>query len=566
MKMLLPTPIVIGLSMAAVALFVPPMIQEGVHSLAKETALERVKQFRTVRGIYSRDIVKKVAAHPDFTASPLHIDQANIIPVPATFIHNISEAISQEGLSLKFYSPYPFKNRAGRKLDAFAQKAWVQLINDPKTVVTEESKVNGKTVVRVAVGDTLSQDTCVNCHNSHPLSEKRDWKLGDLRGIFEVTVDVEEIMAMGQKINNKVLQIFIISALFIILASALIGRGIARRLWTMRDTIQVVANGQLDIDIPYVDSHDEVGALGKSLEVFKENARKRIELQNSIKEQNKLLASTIRSYQRFVPKTFIELLGKNDILDVQLGDHTERNMTVLSASIYDFEAHSQAMGPDEKCNFINSYLQRISLFVRTHNGFTDKYTGEGVTALFESADDALAAALQIIDYMDTYNKDKRTGKGLSPIKIGIGLDTGPLIFGTIGEQDRMDRTVISDAVNVSSRIQQLTKTYGAPLLTTSHTFAALYDSSRYQTRPLGVVGVKGKREKVSIFEVIDGASPVDRKGKGKSLRSFSMAMDALNNKDIEAAMTAFHTCLDLYPDDVAVRLILKRYDQQDKLK
>jgi two-component system sensor histidine kinase ChiS len=122
------------------------------------------------------------------------------------------------------------------------------------------------------------------------------------------------------------------------------------------------------------------------------------------------------------------------------------------------------MSPKDNFDFINAYLGRVSPVIRKHHGFIDKYIGDAIMALFpENADDAVQAAIEIHRQLVKFNQE-REQFSLQPIKIGIVLHIGTLMLGTIGEEKRMEGTVISDAVNLASRLEGLTKMYGASIL------------------------------------------------------------------------------------------------------
>jgi class 3 adenylate cyclase len=107
---------------------------------------------------------------------------------------------------------------------------------------------------------------------------------------------------------------------------------------------------------------------------------------------------------------------------VQLGNHVQREMTILFSDIRDFTSLSEKMPPDENFNFINSYLGKMEPVISQNHGFIDKYIGDGIMALFPNADDAVRGAIVMLKTLSEYNK-KRQEAGYKPIKIGIGLNT-----------------------------------------------------------------------------------------------------------------------------------------------
>jgi len=211
---------------------------------------------------------------------------------------------------------------------------------------------------------------------------------------------------------------------------------------------------------------------------------------------------------RFVPREFLEYLKRDTLADVQLGDHIARQMTVFFSDIRDFTALSESLTPQENFAFLNSYLQHVNPIIREHRGFIDKYIGDAIMALFpHDATDALTASVELYRQVVRYNQG-RTRAGYPPIRIGIGLHHGELILGTIGETERMQTTVIADAVNVASRMEGLTKHYGVPLLASASVVQNLKPGSRFHLRHLGAVKAKGKAASVDIYECFDN-DPAD---------------------------------------------------------
>ena len=177
--------------------------------------------------------------------------------------------------------------------------------------------------------------------------------------------------------------------------------------------------------------------------------------------------------KRFVPHEFLNFLGHKSIVDVQLGDQVQQEMSIMFADIRNFATFSERMSPKENFDFINDYLNRVGPVIRAHQGFIDKYIGDAVMALFpNTADDALQAAIAMQKQVSLYNWERQQ-QGDGAIAIGIGLHTGSLMLGTIGESERMESTVIADAVNLASRLESLTKTYGASILISGDTLMGL---------------------------------------------------------------------------------------------
>ncbi len=244
------------------------------------------------------------------------------------------------------------------------------------------------------------------------------------------------------------------------------------------------------------------------------------------------------SYSRFVPSKFLELLGHKNIIEVKLGDSISREMTVMFSDIRSFTTLSEAMMPEDNFKFLNSYLKYVGPVIEEWNGIIDKYIGDSIMALFPTdCDDALNASLQLFVKVNEFN-DSRTAKGFSPIKIGVGMHVGDVILGTVGEESRMETTVISDTVNISSRLEGLTKVFGAQIVISQQFLEKITPSDRYKTRFLGKIQVKGKRKVINIYEVIQISSEF-AKAKIDSIPLFAQAMELYYNAHFEAASKCF---------------------------
>jgi class 3 adenylate cyclase len=270
------------------------------------------------------------------------------------------------------------------------------------------------------------------------------------------------------------------------------------------------------------------------------------------------LTEHVAAYERFVPHEFLSFLNKKSIIDVRLGEQVEKEMTIMFSDIRAFTTLSEQMSPEENFAFINSYLSQMEPLVSAHEGFIDKYLGDGIMALFPTrADNAVRGSISMLHKLVEYNQG-RVRAGYQPIRIGIGLHTGSLILGTIGGKNRMDGTVISDAVNLASRIEDLTKNYGASLLISEQTFHRLEDPSVYAIRAIDRVRPKGKLNPVTIYEVLDGNPPHIIELKQQTFDAFQDGMRLYLRKQFTDAKRCFNAVLQTNPDDEAAYLYVRR--------
>jgi len=281
-------------------------------------------------------------------------------------------------------------------------------------------------------------------------------------------------------------------------------------------------------------------------------------LKERVSGKTEQLRTALNSFSRFVPREFLKCLNKQNVLDVKLGDQALREMTILFSDIRSFTSLSEKMTPRENFNFLNSYLKRMIPFIWNNNGFIDKYIGDAIMALFpEGEESALSAAIEMIKYLPIYNSHRRS-YGYTPIRIGIGIHSGTVMLGTIGHETFMQGTVISDAVNVASRIEGLTKLYEVSLVVSNNIIFGLKDPAKYNYRFLDNVKVKGKDQPVSVYEVFEGDSQQQIERKLKNREKFEKGVYEYHSNNIEQANKIFNDIRESGEEDKALTFYRKR--------
>ena len=255
------------------------------------------------------------------------------------------------------------------------------------------------------------------------------------------------------------------------------------------------------------------------------------------------------SFSRFVPRQFLQYLAHKSIAEVELGESVQKQMSVLFADIRSFTAHSEKMTPEDTFKFINGYLSRMESAIIENSGFIDKYIGDAIMALFAGgADQAVKAGVMMLQALAQYNLTRQRPER-PPIQIGIGINTGKLILGTVGGKSRVDTTVIGDAVNLSSRLEQLTKVYKTPLLISHHTYASLTEPTNYAIRLIAQVKVRGKTQEVGVFEVFEADPPAQKEAKLATKSRFEAAIIHYGQEEVEEAKFLLSQCLQDNPGD-----------------
>lgn len=284
--------------------------------------------------------------------------------------------------------------------------------------------------------------------------------------------------------------------------------------------------------------------------------------QAAISIQNaKLYTDQVRlvdSAKRFVPVEFLQLLNKKGLEEIQLGDNVQLELTFMVTDIRSFTAISEQMTPQENFEFINDYFHNVVPQIEKHGGFVGKYTGDGLMAFFpDSVDDAVRSAINVMKQLHMYNA-KRGAAGLVDIESGIGLHFGSAMLGTVGQKDRMQGDVMSDAANLTSRVEGLCRVYGAPVLMSDAAFSRLRDPDAYEHRCLGKVLVKGREETVQVFEICDGDQGKLAALKIESKHVFEEALSLFYERRFAEASVSFEKVIKGNATDRAAQLYLQR--------
>ncbi len=280
-----------------------------------------------------------------------------------------------------------------------------------------------------------------------------------------------------------------------------------------------------------------------------------------LSEQQRQLEKINEAASRFIPAGFLQLLNKQSIIELALDDHIEQEMTILFLDIRSFTTISEFLLPLETIKFINNFVSYLEPVIVANKGFVDKYIGDGLMAIFATkADDAVNAAIAMLKSLGDYNYTRLT-KHQIPIKIGVGINTGKTCVGVVGFEDRMDCTVISTAVNVASRIEDLTKKLGTHLLISSDTFLSLENSKQFHFRFIGKMTVKGKHEPVGIYEIFDMDPESILQFKEQTKEEFEAAISLYMTREFEAANKIFSKIVAHNSHDAPAKYFLAKTEE-----
>lgn len=268
LKIAAPFPIVSTLIVIGAWFYIPAVVEKSAMSAATDSALQSAQQMKILRGYYTKNVVSDVNGSGYLTAGVQHRDNPEMIPLPATMMHDLSALLSEERTNVNLYSAFPFPNRADRQLDDFSQEAWEFLSANPEAQFSRSERVGGQTFLRVAVADTMVNDDCVSCHNTMANTPRDNWKLGDVRGVLEIRQDVTDVLAATSTLKNELIVAMMLAGFALLGAVLYVTYTITRPITQVVHTVNRMTEGHYDNDIPAQDRIDEVGQIANALDQF----------------------------------------------------------------------------------------------------------------------------------------------------------------------------------------------------------------------------------------------------------------------------------------------------------
>lgn len=363
--------------------------------------------------------------------------------------------------------------------------------------------------------------------------------------LIEVGRDMYSYQQEVQRNLRGVYVIAILSAGAMIVAFVFITWLFLSPLRQLKVSVDKVREGNWESDIK-IRGHDEVAELSVAF-----NA-----MIGSIRGYIQQLVDVSTGYQRFVPEQFLSQLNRANVTEIKLGDQVQMDMTILFTDIRAFTQISEQMSPKENFDFLNRYLGMVGPLVRKNNGFIDKYIGDAIMALYPSrSEDAILTAIQIQQTLELFNHN-HIQQNVPAITIGVGIHTGSLMLGILGEPERFDGSVISDNVNLASRIEGLTKFFETAILVSDATMSCLGNKGKFMSRYLGQVKVMGKKEPFGIYEILDSLPMEDRIRKAAAIPALEAGIAAYQKGDLVEAERSFEKVLEAYEADVPAQIYL----------
>lgn len=354
--------------------------------------------------------------------------------------------------------------------DAFAQAV------PPPDVAA--ALASGKPVSSAATADRpeivfalplANEKRCQTCHGPDR----------QLRGAIEVRLDTRraanEIRRLKlQSLAAAVLTIVLLTGLIVLFVTRLVLRPVGR----IGEVAERVGEGRFDEKVE-VSSEDEVGRLGHRVNEMINGLRQKLELAKFVSKET---LKKVESHEGEVER-----------------EGVRRRITVLFSDVRGFTAFSETREPEEVVEMLNRYLQAQAEVVTKYGGDIDKFVGDELMARFQGPDmEARAArcAVEMVAAVDALNRSLASG---TAVHVGVGVHVGEMVLGAMGASDRMDFTVIGDAVNLAARLCGAAQK--AEVIVTAEIAAAVEGSASIALEPMAPIVVKGKKEPIPIFRV-----------------------------------------------------------------
>lgn len=270
------------------------------------------------------------------------------------------------------------------------------------------------------------------------------------------------------------------------------------------------------------------------------------------------------AFFRFVPNEFVNSLGGTSAVDIGAGNSKSSHMSIMFTDIRSFTSFSEGRAPEDTFGFLNDYLGTMEPSIKEAGGFIDKFLGDGIMALFQSVDGqksaeerAVESAIRMRRVLIEFNHD-RIRNGQNEIDFGVGISSGEVILGTVGNHSRLDTTVIGGPVNLASRLEGLTALYRLPILICEDTLGGIKDPDKFHIREVDTVIVKGSQKPLAIFEVYDADPEELRRAKDDSKHLLARGIIRYKMGNFEEARSVFQEVQAICPDDRLVKIYLNR--------
>jgi len=308
----------------------------------------------------------------------------------------------------------------------------------------------------------------------------------DQPGVYAISLPLEPQLKALRKVQLTIFLVGTGGILIALIIAFFISKNITSPISSLVDATEKVKEGQYDFKLT-VKSNDELGVLADSFNSMVEGLRERLLM------------------RKFVSASTIEMIHRTQDQNPILGGE-RKIVTVLFSDIRGFTAYSERVPPEKVIELLNVYLSLQSRIIIEHGGVVDKFVGDEIVSIFEGEDMVERAVQSAIDIQKAIQLTEK--RGVENIKVGIGINTGMVVMGNVGSEDRMDHTVLGSNVNLGSRLCSMAKP-GQIILSESSSRLLKLD---VKTRSLEAIPVKGISLPVQTYDVVYDGTAVQRSG------------------------------------------------------
>lgn len=291
------------------------------------------------------------------------------------------------------------------------------------------------------------------------------------------------------------------------------------------------------------------------------------QLNAKIQEKADEAQALLQTFQKFVPKQFVDHFNNRGEKNLHLGIATEDKVAVMFCDIHGFTSLAEQMSPQQLMNFLNSYFLRMNAPIHENHGFIDKFIGDAIMALFNLSErgssnqacDALNASIDLHKALMLYNQH-RANSDYDAIAHGIGIQYGSVVMGTVGSDDRMDTTVLGDVVNVAQRIESLCEYFQTDILTTRDLINVAEQKQSFAHRYIDTIILRGKSVGVELIEVYEHLSSDQIALRDQTKSFIDQGIELRNTGEFKQAIDLFEQALQINPKDSILRYHIKQVE------
>jgi ligand-binding sensor domain-containing protein/class 3 adenylate cyclase len=280
----------------------------------------------------------------------------------------------------------------------------------------------------------------------------------------------------------------------------------------------------------------------------------------TLRARQRFLEIMYKAAERFVPKSFLDLIGKKHLENLELGDSVRKTITVLFNDIRNFTTLVESRQPEQAFKFANGYWAFMAPVIREYGGYIDQYQGDAILAIFPgSPENAKDCAIVMLAQLKLFNTAQKESNDIQ-IDIGIGLSTGTAMLGVLGEPERYVAGLMGDVANTAARIEGLNKLYGSHILLSGETRKELSPEGSL-IRKVDKVYLKGKTAKTEIYEIVEWQDLLEDISLEIYLEHFYAAQQKYFDGDFVGALNGFQDCLKYNANDKVVIVLVKRCEE-----